>query len=350
MVGARAGDRRPARARRRAASCSARSMTQLTYDLVARARPRSGGRATRSSSPGSTTTATSGRGCSAAERRGATVRWAEFDRETGELTVDDDRGGAVRAHAARRRHRRVEPARHPPRPAGDRRRGARGRRAGVRRRRAPHAARAGRRRRRSAPTSSPARRTSSSARTSASSSPTRRCWRRSTRTSCCPSSNAVPERFELGTLPVRAARRHHRDRRLHRRPRVRAPATAGPGSLRRCAQSRSTRSGCSPGCSTGSATIDGVTLYGSPARRTPTVLFSVDGRDADARCTSGSASGGVNAPAGNFYAIEASRWLGLGDTGAVRAGLAPYTRRRRRRPSARGRGRGRRMSVQQGAP
>ena len=34
---------------------------------------------------------------------------------------------------------------------------------------------------------------------------------------------------------------------------------------------------------------------------------------------------GVNAPAGHFYAIEASRWLGLGDTGAVRAGLAPYT-------------------------
>ena len=34
---------------------------------------------------------------------------------------------------------------------------------------------------------------------------------------------------------------------------------------------------------------------------------------------------GVNAPSGNFYALEASRWLGLGDDGAVRAGLAPYT-------------------------
>ena len=33
----------------------------------------------------------------------------------------------------------------------------------------------------------------------------------------------------------------------------------------------------------------------------------------------------MNAPAGNFYALEASRWLGLGDDGAVRAGLAPYT-------------------------
>jgi selenocysteine lyase/cysteine desulfurase len=32
----------------------------------------------------------------------------------------------------------------------------------------------------------------------------------------------------------------------------------------------------------------------------------------------------VNAPAGHFYAIEASRHLGLGDRGAVRVGLAPY--------------------------
>ena len=33
----------------------------------------------------------------------------------------------------------------------------------------------------------------------------------------------------------------------------------------------------------------------------------------------------MNAPASHFYAIEASRWLGLGNAGAVRAGLAPYT-------------------------
>ncbi|MSZ76219.1 MAG: cysteine desulfurase-like protein, partial [Actinobacteria bacterium] len=34
---------------------------------------------------------------------------------------------------------------------------------------------------------------------------------------------------------------------------------------------------------------------------------------------------GVNAPASNFYALEASRRLGLGDAGAVRAGIAAYT-------------------------
>jgi len=34
---------------------------------------------------------------------------------------------------------------------------------------------------------------------------------------------------------------------------------------------------------------------------------------------------GVYAPAGSFYALEASRRMGLGDGGAVRAGIAPYT-------------------------
>jgi selenocysteine lyase/cysteine desulfurase len=67
-----------------------------------------------------------------------------------------------------------------------------------------------------------------------------------------------------------------------------------------------------------------VRTYGEPARRTPTVLFSVDGVPGE-RVHQGLAAVGVNAPAGSFYALEASRRLGLGDTGAVRAGLAPYT-------------------------
>ena len=35
----------------------------------------------------------------------------------------------------------------------------------------------------------------------------------------------------------------------------------------------------------------------------------------------------MNAPASHFYALEASRHAGLGDDGAVRAGIAPYTTR-----------------------
>jgi selenocysteine lyase/cysteine desulfurase len=54
------------------------------------------------------------------------------------------------------------------------------------------------------------------------------------------------------------------------------------------------------------------------------VFFTVEGRD-DREVYEHLAGLGVNAPASNFYAIEASRWLGLGDSGALRAGLAPYS-------------------------
>jgi len=67
-----------------------------------------------------------------------------------------------------------------------------------------------------------------------------------------------------------------------------------------------------------------VTLHGSPQRRTPTALFSVDGYSGR-EVYEHLARLDVNAPASNFYAIEAMRWIGLGDEGAVRAGLAPYT-------------------------
>jgi cysteine desulfurase family protein (TIGR01976 family) len=70
--------------------------------------------------------------------------------------------------------------------------------------------------------------------------------------------------------------------------------------------------------------LDGVTVYGAPARRTPTLLFSLDGWSSyDLHAAL--AARGVNAPAGSFYAVEASRWAGLGDAGAVRAGIASYT-------------------------
>ena len=65
-------------------------------------------------------------------------------------------------------------------------------------------------------------------------------------------------------------------------------------------------------------------MHADPRRHTPTTLFSVDGRPGR-EVYELLAARGVNAPAGSFYALEASRWIGLGDTGAVRAGLAPYT-------------------------
>jgi cysteine desulfurase family protein (TIGR01976 family) len=138
------------------------------------------------------------------------------------------------------------------------------------------------------------------------------------------SSDAVPERFELGTLPYEllagttAAVEFLADlddaAKGTRRERVLASMNAVEGHeeqlLARLLD--------------GLRAVDGVTLHGSPARRTPTVLFSVAGRS-PRQVYEHLATRGVNAPAGSFYAVEAARWMGLGDVGAVRAGLAPYT-------------------------
>jgi selenocysteine lyase/cysteine desulfurase len=71
--------------------------------------------------------------------------------------------------------------------------------------------------------------------------------------------------------------------------------------------------------------LAGTTRYGAPDRhRTPTVLFGLDGWTPSEVCRK-LAERGVNAPAGSFYALECARALGLGDAGAVRAGIAPYT-------------------------
>jgi selenocysteine lyase/cysteine desulfurase len=76
----------------------------------------------------------------------------------------------------------------------------------------------------------------------------------------------------------------------------------------------------------GLAALPGVRLWSQAAHRTPTLLLTFDGRNA-ADAYRFLAERGVNAPAGSFYALEASRWLGLGDTGGLRVGLAPYTDR-----------------------
>jgi len=66
-----------------------------------------------------------------------------------------------------------------------------------------------------------------------------------------------------------------------------------------------------------------VTVYSRAHVRTPTLLFTVDGMEPHEVATRLGALD-INVPAGNFYALEASRRLGLGETGGVRIGLAPY--------------------------
>lgn len=139
-----------------------------------------------------------------------------------------------------------------------------------------------------------------------------------------PSTDEVPERFELGTLPYEllsgttaavdflanlvpgqtgtrrerlvtayAALAEHEDQLLGRlEPALRA--------------------------------LPGVQVHSNAARRTPTLLFTVDGVDNEV-VRQHLADRGVNAPASHFYAWETSHHLGLGAAGGVRVGLAPYT-------------------------
>jgi cysteine desulfurase family protein (TIGR01976 family) len=138
-----------------------------------------------------------------------------------------------------------------------------------------------------------------------------------------PSTNDVPERFELGTLPyellagttaaidyIAGLASDAADRRTRVLESMRAVGEYEERLFQRLLE--------------GLRRLPGVTLYGAPQRRTPTVFFSVAGRE-NREIYEHLAAQGVSAPASNFYAIEASRWLGLGDGGAVRAGLAPYT-------------------------
>ena len=139
-----------------------------------------------------------------------------------------------------------------------------------------------------------------------------------------PSSDAVPERFELGTLPY--------EQLAGTSAAVDFIAGLAPGqaSGRRDRVLASMRAvehyeeELFARLLDGLAAIDEVVLHGSPKHRTPTALFSVTGHTGQ-QVYEHLARLDVNAPASSFYAIEASRRMGLGDEGAVRAGLAPYT-------------------------
>jgi cysteine desulfurase family protein (TIGR01976 family) len=138
-----------------------------------------------------------------------------------------------------------------------------------------------------------------------------------------PATDEVPERFELGTLPyellagVTAAVDHV------------AGLVPGEGSRRErvltsMAAVERSEEALFARLVSGLRSLERVRTYGDPARRTPTALFTLDGVPPGA-VHEHRAARGVNAPAGSFYALEAARWMGLPDAGAVRAGLAPYT-------------------------
>jgi len=137
-----------------------------------------------------------------------------------------------------------------------------------------------------------------------------------------PSTNQVPERFELGTLPYELLAGAHAavdflaglaSDEGTRRERLEASMSAleeHETALREHIEEHV-------------AKLSAVHIHSRAASRTPTILLSVDGFTA-AEVQGHLAELDVYAAAGSFYALEASRALGLGDDGAVRIGLSMY--------------------------
>lgn len=137
-----------------------------------------------------------------------------------------------------------------------------------------------------------------------------------------PSPDAVPERFELGTLPYELL----------------AGATAAVDFIAGLGEGDSRRTRLDSAFAAleehedrlrvraedALAALDGVTLWSRALHRTPTLLFTIDGVE-PAAVHRHLAERRVNAPASHFYAWELSHRLGLGPAGGVRVGMAPYT-------------------------
>jgi cysteine desulfurase family protein (TIGR01976 family) len=145
-----------------------------------------------------------------------------------------------------------------------------------------------------------------------------------------PSSDAVPERFELGTLPyeLMAGTTAAIDLVAGLAPTPDgAPASTSPrraALLAAMAAVEEHEDRLRRRIEAGLAELAGVSVRSRAPRRTPTLLVTFADRD-PADAYRALAAVGVNAPAGSFYAIEASRHLGLGDAGGLRIGLSPYS-------------------------
>ncbi|SEF64300.1 cysteine desulfurase family protein, VC1184 subfamily [Thermomonospora echinospora] len=138
-----------------------------------------------------------------------------------------------------------------------------------------------------------------------------------------PSTDVVPERFELGTLPYEllAGARAAVDFIAGLGPRTeggrRARLVSAFAALEEHEDVLRRR------IEEGLSALEPVTVHSRAAERTPTLLMTIDGRST-VDAYHHLAERGVVAPSGSFYALEASRRIGLGDDGGLRVGLAPY--------------------------
>lgn len=141
-----------------------------------------------------------------------------------------------------------------------------------------------------------------------------------------PATSIVPERFEFGTLPyeimagVTAAIDFIADmlpdQRVSRREKIVASMTAMEGYEEELFTYLDNQLRALPK----------ITVYSNAAHRTPTAFFTFAGLNST-DVYKHLATKNINAPASNFYGLEACLSLGLGEAGAIRAGLAPYSTR-----------------------
>lgn len=139
-----------------------------------------------------------------------------------------------------------------------------------------------------------------------------------------PSTMLVPERFEFGTLPYEMmagvtaaidyvaslddqAKGTRRERLVHSMTSLEEYEQSLFDYMRQALSA-----------------LPGITLYSRAKNHTPTAYFNFTGIE-PSEVHRFMAKKKVNLPGHNFYALEVSRALGLGDTGAIRAGLAPYS-------------------------
>ena len=141
-----------------------------------------------------------------------------------------------------------------------------------------------------------------------------------------PSTEDVPERFELGTLQYEllAGVTAAIDMLADLVPGDEATMSRRARLVRSMVALEEYEDGLHARMRAGLESLAGIELFSHAPLRTPTELFRFAGVDSQ-DVYRGLAGLGVNAPAGSFYAIEAAEWLGLGKEGAVRAGLAPYS-------------------------
>jgi cysteine desulfurase family protein (TIGR01976 family) len=138
-----------------------------------------------------------------------------------------------------------------------------------------------------------------------------------------PSTDAVPERFELGTLPYELLAGTTATVEF-----IAGLAGAASGSRRQrilasMAAVAQHEDALRQRIETALASLESVTLHSRARHRTPTLLVTFADRSAQDAYRF-LAELDVNAPAGTFYAYEPARRMALPDGGGLRIGLAPY--------------------------